>query len=152
MSVSLPCDPEEDGVECRSAHLPYLLFSCSKSHFLSSVQAAWPRCRRGMVVSHSYGFDPWVGKMPWRRAWPPTPVSLPGESQGQRSLAGYSPRGCRESDTTEGLSTEAQESQRTTRWCLHTNSHYVAHVEKWIGSNSWEGGSHMPLLGLCVLN
>ena len=30
------------------------------------------------------GFDPWVGKVPWRRAWQPTPVFLPGESHGQR--------------------------------------------------------------------
>ena len=37
-----------------------------------------------------YGFDPWVGKIPWRRARQPTPVFLPGESHGQRSLAGYS--------------------------------------------------------------
>ena len=36
-------------------------------------------------------FDPWVGKIPWRRAWQPTPVSLPGESHGQRSLVGYGP-------------------------------------------------------------
>ena len=36
-----------------------------------------------------------VGKMPWRRARQPTPVFLPGESHGQRSLAGYSPLGCR---------------------------------------------------------
>ena len=35
-------------------------------------------------------FDPWVGKIPWRRAWQPTPVYLPGESHGQRSLAGWS--------------------------------------------------------------
>ena len=40
---------------------------------------------------------------PWRRAWQPTPVFLPGESQGQRSLAGCSPWGCRESDTAERL-------------------------------------------------
>ena len=37
------------------------------------------------------GFDPWVGKISWRRAWQPTPVFLPGESHGQWSLAGYSP-------------------------------------------------------------
>jgi len=37
------------------------------------------------------GFDPWAGKIPWRRAWQPTPVFLPGESHGQRSLASYSP-------------------------------------------------------------
>ena len=47
------------------------------------------------------GFDPSVGKIPWRRKWQPTPVFLPGESHGQRSLAGYSPWGCKESDTIE---------------------------------------------------
>ena len=45
--------------------------------------------------------NPWVGKIPWRRAWQPTPVFLPGESHGQRSLVGYSPQGCKESDMTE---------------------------------------------------
>ena len=49
------------------------------------------------------GFDPWVGKILWRRKWQPTPVFLPGESHGQRSLAGYSPRGRTESDTAERL-------------------------------------------------
>ena len=47
------------------------------------------------------GFDPWVRKIPWRRKWKPTPVLLPGESHGQRSLAGYSPWGCKVSETTE---------------------------------------------------
>ena len=36
-------------------------------------------------------FDPWVRKIPWRRKWQPTPVFLPEESHGQRSLAGYGP-------------------------------------------------------------
>ena len=45
-------------------------------------------------------FDPWVGKIPWRRRWQPTPVFLPGESHGQRNLVGYSPWGCQESDMT----------------------------------------------------
>ena len=48
-----------------------------------------------------HGFHPWVGKTPWRRAQQPTPVFLPGESHGQRSLGGYSPWGLTESDTTE---------------------------------------------------
>ena len=39
------------------------------------------------------GFDPWVGKIPWRRKWQPTPAFLPGAFHGQRSLEGYSPRG-----------------------------------------------------------
>ena len=34
------------------------------------------------------GCDPWVGKIPWRRAWQPSPVFLPGESHGQKSLVG----------------------------------------------------------------
>ena len=46
-------------------------------------------------------FDPWVRKIPWKRARQSTPVLLPGESHGQRSLAGYSPRGHKESDMTE---------------------------------------------------
>ena len=36
-------------------------------------------------------FDPYAGKIPWRREWQPTPIFLPGESHGQRSLVGYSP-------------------------------------------------------------
>jgi len=44
---------------------------------------------------------PWVEKIPRRRAWQPVQVLLPGEFQAQRSLAGYSPRGRKESDTTE---------------------------------------------------
>ena len=55
------------------------------------------QCRR----HKGCGFDPWVGKIPWRRVWQPTPVFLPGESHGQRSLAG--PWGCKESDSTEAI-------------------------------------------------
>ena len=46
------------------------------------------------------GFDPWVGKIPWRRKWQPTPVLLPRKSHGRRSLV---PWGCKELDTTEWL-------------------------------------------------
>ena len=45
----------------------------------------------------------WVGKIPWRREWLPTPVFLSGEFHGQRRLEGYSPRGGKELDTTEPL-------------------------------------------------
>ena len=49
-------------------------------------------------------FDPYVGKIPWRKEWLPTPVFLPGELHGQRShLVGYSPWGRKESDMTEPL-------------------------------------------------
>ena len=56
------------------------------------------------------GFDPWVGKIPWKRAWQPDPVFLPGESHGQRGLADYSPW-CR--TWLKRLST-AQHSTKTT--------------------------------------
>ena len=49
------------------------------------------------------GFDPWVRKFPWRRKWQPTPVFLPGESHGQRSLVGCSPWGRKEWDRIERL-------------------------------------------------
>ena len=47
------------------------------------------------------GSIPGSGRLPWRRKWQPTPVLLPGKVHGQRSLPGYSPRGCQELDTTE---------------------------------------------------
>ena len=46
-----------------------------------------PACNAGDLRD---AFDPWVGKIPWRRKWQPTPGFSPGESHGQRSLAGYS--------------------------------------------------------------
>ena len=46
------------------------------------------------------GFDPWVKKITWIRKWQCTPVFLPGKSHGQHSLAGYSPWGPKQSDTT----------------------------------------------------
>ena len=53
-----------------------------------------------------HGFNPWVGKMPWRRKLQRTPVFLPGKSHRQRSLAGYSPWGHKESDTNEHLNND----------------------------------------------
>ena len=54
------------------------------------------QCRR-------HRFDSWVRKIPWRRKWQPTPVFLPRKSHWQRILAGYSPWGHKELDTTEQL-------------------------------------------------
>ena len=52
----------------------------------SGKESACRRCQRR-------GFDPWVGKIPWRRKWQPTPVFLPGRSHSQGNLAGYRPWG-----------------------------------------------------------
>ena len=55
------------------------------------------QCRRHKRLSLHH----WVRKIPCSRKWQPTPISLPGESHGQRSLAGYGPLGHKELDTTE---------------------------------------------------
>ena len=74
-----------------------------------------PRWLSGLRIHLWYGrhrrcgFDPWVRKIPWRRAWQPTPVFWPGEFHGQGSLVGYRLWACKESDTTE--------------WPLHTHTH-----------------------------
>ena len=89
------------------------------SSLLGNIQRELPRWFSDKESTCQYrryrrrGFNPWVGKIPWRRAWQPTPVFLPGESHGRRSLAGYSPWGRTESDTTERLNT----TQRTI-WLL----------------------------------
>ena len=71
------------------------------------VQTGLPRwlsgkdsvCNTGAV--EDTGLIPGSGRSPGRRAWQPTPVFLPGESHGQRSLVGYSPWGHKESDLSE---------------------------------------------------
>ena len=47
-----------------------------------------------------HGFNPWAGKFPWSMKWQPISVFLPGKFHGEKSLMGYSPWGCKESDMT----------------------------------------------------
>ena len=58
----------------------------------------------------NHGFNPWVRKIPWRRAWQPIPIFLPGESHGQRSLLDYTDHSITESDTTERNSHACKEN------------------------------------------
>ena len=67
------------------------------SSFPGGASGQEPAANAGAVKTWSH---PWIGKIPWRRAQQPTPGFLPGESCGQRSLAGYSPWG-RKALTTE---------------------------------------------------
>ena len=60
-------------------------------------------------------FDPWVGKSPWRRKWHSIPKVLLGKSHGQRSLAGYSPWGCKESNMIERPSMHTQHKGKVTK-------------------------------------
>jgi len=63
---------------------------------VKNTPASAGRCKR-------YRFQSWVRKIPWRRAWQPTPVFLPGKSHGQRSLVGYSSWDHTELDMTEAI-------------------------------------------------
>ena len=88
-------------------HCMYLLELVSEIQFANiyweipgGASGKEPACQHRRCKRHES--NPWVRKIPWRRKWQPTLVFLPGESHGQRSIAGYSPWDHRESDTTEG--------------------------------------------------
>ena len=90
------------GASFRPIHLTKTVFLSQKDFTKPASLVA--QFVKNLPATQETGFDPWVGKIPWRRAWQPTPVFSPGESHGQRSLVGYSPRGGKESDMTQQLS------------------------------------------------
>ena len=75
----------------RWGDLTWIIINMPLSMSISVGKRIHLQCRRCR-------FDPWVRKIPWRRAWQLTPVFLPGESHGQRSPVGHSPYGHKESD------------------------------------------------------
>ena len=83
--------------------------TCAYTHIHTHTHThthRFPRCLSGKESTcqcRRRRLDPWVGKIPWRRKWLPTPVFLPGEFHGQRSLVSYSPWGHKESDMTQRL-------------------------------------------------
>ena len=99
------------------------------SYFISTfgrVKQSACQCRR----CKRHRFDPWVGKIPWSRKWRPTPVFLPGESHGQRSLMGYSPAGHIELDMTEHTYTHSifplyfiNKHRDSCSWVTNTETH-----------------------------
>ena len=84
----------------RNVNMRHLYLDTLNKGFPGGANGKEPacQCRRYRNV----GSIPWVGKIPWRKAWEHTPVFLAGKFHRQRSLAGYSPEGHKESDTTEG--------------------------------------------------
>ena len=93
------------------------------------------QCRRGKRCR----INPWVGKIPWRRAWQPTPVFSPVESHGQRNLVGYSPWGRTKSDMTKATQHAPVSLQRERKpkiqlcmqLCLLFHKHYHNSTLKW---------------------
>ena len=78
---------ESDMTELRSLHLTHSKHSVNAVTILGLPR--WLSGKESACQCRRLGFNPWVGKIPWRRKWQPTP----GKSHGQRSLAGYSPSG-----------------------------------------------------------
>ena len=78
------------------------------------------------------GFDPLVKKIPWRRAWQPTPVFLSGKSHGQRSPVGYSPLGCKESDPLGVFSNESTLCIRWPKFSISPSNEYSGLISFWI--------------------
>ena len=84
------------------AHLRYLRQEGSQHGRIGMNKGHRQRRPVHKLVQSVKGWTEDHGRL-WRRKWQPTPVFLPGESHGQRSLVGYSPRGRKESDTPEQL-------------------------------------------------
>ena len=95
----LPWTEEPGSLQSIGSQSRTPLKSVAHTGFLGGTCGKEPtfQCRR----PKRQGFNPWVRKIPWSRKWQSTPVFLPGKFHGQRSLAGYSPWGHKESDTTE---------------------------------------------------
>ena len=88
-----------------------------------------PACHCSRCKRHR--FDPWVGKIPWRRKWQPTPVFLPGKSYGQRSLVGYSPWACRVG-ITEQLNNNDNVHCSIIYKCQDMETTYMLMVDEWM--------------------
>ena len=78
------------------------LWLCGSWPFSGGKEPAC-KCRRSKIQS----LNPWVGKIPWSRKWQSTPLLLPGEFHGQRSLAGYSPQGHKDQTCLKQLRTDS---------------------------------------------
>ena len=103
-------------------------------------------------------WDPWVGKIPWKRELLPTPVFLRREFHGQRSLTDYNPWGRKGSDTTEGLSLSLSSTLGASQVALvvknpPANAGDIRDSGSIPGSGRPPGGGHgNPLLYCCLEN
>ena len=103
---------------------------------LSQFAPWWLRQLRIGLHCRRPGYDPWVGKIPWRRECLPTPAFWPGEFHGQRSLVGYSPWGRNESAMIKRQSTAQQDTRSMYKNHLYfyifaTNDQQLKHKKKY---------------------
>ena len=100
---------------------------------------------KNLPAMQETGFDPWVRKIPWRREWQITPVSLPGKFHGQRSLAAYSRWDRKESDMTEKQTLTGSRAEAQQFW--HTGLAAPMHV----GSSCVRDLTHISCIGGQIL-
>ena len=133
--------------------------SCGERGFLSSCSAHLSHwrglcCCKGFPCGsdgkasacnvEDLGSIPGVGNIPWRRKWQPTPVFMPEKSHRQRSMVGYSPRSCKESDTTEQLHSLLLQSTCSGLHGLQDLQHRGSVA---VAPGLWNTGSVILLLG-----
>ena len=130
MEVKVACF----GLSLLLYHLRGLRWCKSGLHKWCNGKESACQCRR----HKRHGFHPWVGKIPWKMKWHPTPVFFPGKSHGQRSLAGYSLWGHKESDTAEHECARAHAHTRRYQTKSEQNfpavvsSFWRVRVSKWV--------------------
>ena len=114
LKLNSPCVKQQGLRRRLSLWLSYLerrgnwLLSCHRrdsplSLYMAGASLVAHMVKKSICNAGDLGLIPGLGKIPWRREWQPTPVSLPGESCGQRSLAGHNPWGRKGSDTSKRL-------------------------------------------------
>ena len=108
---------------------------------------AWLSGKEPVCQCRRCQFDPWVGTIPWVRKWQPTPVFLPVEFHGQRSLVGYSPWGRKELDTTEQLSTAHRN-----RLIRENHKFICMHLHMWISRGEKLGRVVRTLVYISIHN
>ena len=135
-------DLQPSGVKLQLSHIHSKAnpVSTSTTIYWASQVAQWWRIHLSMQETKRRGFDPWVGKIPWRRKWQPTPVFLPGKSHRQ-SLVGYSLWGHKESDTLSDLA----------HAYTHTHTYIPTHNVIWAGLDSGSFSS-VPFYSVSSIN
>ena len=110
--MDTPCRPRPPKLQSPIEVLDSSPSGCPLASLMAQIVKKLPAMPRS-------GFDPWVGKIPWRKEWQPTPIFLSEELHGQRILAGYSPRGHKDSDMTKQLTLYSPQSIRFNLIRLH---------------------------------
>ena len=114
----------------------------------------WLSAKEPAFQHRRLGFEPWVGKIPWRGKWQPAPVFLLRQSQGQRSLAGYRPWSPKESDMAEWLNNNEETQRGLKGWfCRVKGEHFSFWSLSYLGGivpSAGVFGNSLEVVGMVV--